>query len=166
MFCAGFVLVVVWLFVAIFAEPSPEPVRFTHFMVHHTDTPAKTERGKPYPQFDKSRCDEMARARGWDECGYNFLVERDGLIFKARPLWKKGAHCPNDGMNRHAISAAFVLRGTEEKPSRKALDAMLGIYEWMNSSLGYKLILTFHGDHAKTICPSNNVREAMRDEVR
>lgn len=136
--------------------------RYTHFMIHHTDTPKTTASGKAYPRFDKDFCDEGARVKGWDECGYNFLVERDGTVYPARPLFKKGAHCPHDGMNRNAIAAAFVLRGTEEKPSREALDAMLCIWKQLNSSLGYELLLTFHGDHARTICPTDNVRRAMQ----
>lgn len=153
----------VWLWVSV--ATAGGAIRYQYFMIHHTDTPEKTASGKPFPVFDREKCDEMARARGWDECGYNFLVERDGTVYPARPLWKKGAHCPHDGMNREAVAAAFVLRGTEEKPSGKALDAMLCIWRQLNSSLGYKLKLTFHGDHAKTICPSNNVREAIADEI-
>lgn len=156
-------VVVGWIIAAI--ASAGEGMKYTHFMIHHTDTPEKTLSGKPYPIFDRELCDEMARERGWDECGYNFLVERDGTVYPARPLGKKGAHCPYDGMNRHAVAAAFVLRGEDEKPSREALDAMLCIWRQLNRGLGYELSLTFHGDHARTICPSNNVREAVRNEV-
>lgn len=127
-------------------------------MIHHTDTPAETESGKPYPEFDKQMCDKMARDRGWDECGYNWLIGRDGVVYEGRELGKQGAHCPS--MNRTAIGVAFVLRGTEESPTPQAIEAMRALKAQMESLYG-KLELTFHREHRATVCPGDRVVEVL-----
>lgn len=37
--------------------------------------------------------DRMHRARGFNQIGYNFIVDLDGIVENGRPLGIDGAHC-------------------------------------------------------------------------
>jgi hypothetical protein len=144
-----------------------EDLEFSHIMIHHTDTPEWTEvHTKDGHKFrkrfymDKEKCDELGKKRGFDECGYNFIVERDGVVHQARALNKQGAHCPADGMNRKAIAVAFALKGEEESPVDVQIEAVKALIGQLYSVHG-ELAIVYHGDHKATLCPGKYVRPIM-----
>ena len=149
------------LIILIFISSNAHAQEYTHFMIHHTDTPRETKSGEPYPEFNKSLCDKLARDRGWDECGYNFMVNRDGIVYYGRELGKPGAHCPNDNMNRLSVGVALVLKGEEEKPTFDQMEAVFALKRQLDKAFGRELTLTKHGDHKPTLCPGKFVKEAL-----
>ena len=48
------------------------------------------------------------RDRGFDGCGYHYLILRDGKLQRGRPLNIKGAHAKKNGHNKFSIGIAFV----------------------------------------------------------
>ena len=59
-------------------------------------------------QMTPDQCDEWHSARGWDGCGYNFVVEPDGAIYEARGWNKVGAHVK--GHNSKYLGFCFVSK--------------------------------------------------------
>ena len=48
------------------------------------------------------------RDRGFNGCGYHYLILRDGKLQRGRPLNIKGAHAKKNGHNKFSIGIAFV----------------------------------------------------------
>lgn len=55
---------------------------FEGIVIHHTASDSMT----------LDQCNEWHNANGWNGCGYNFIISREGEIVKARPLDRLGAH--------------------------------------------------------------------------
>lgn len=43
--------------------------------------------------------------KGWSDCGYHYLITKDGLIQAGRQVERAGAHCK--GFNSHSIGVCF-----------------------------------------------------------
>lgn len=56
--------------------------------------------------FRLSDIDKWHRARGWNGCGYHFVVDLDGTIEVGRPVAEVGAHAY--GYNRRSIGICYV----------------------------------------------------------
>jgi N-acetyl-anhydromuramyl-L-alanine amidase AmpD len=50
--------------------------------------------------------DKMHKAKGWNGCGYHFIIRRNGAIETGRPLQTKGAHVR--GHNSHSWGVCLV----------------------------------------------------------
>lgn len=50
--------------------------------------------------------DREHRTRGWNGCGYHYVIATDGSIEAARPEETIGAHCRNH--NRYSIGVCYV----------------------------------------------------------
>lgn len=79
-----------------FADPANEVERWKWVVVHISDSTHMT----------KDECNSWHRERGWDSCGYNFVIEPDGTIYEGRGINKVGAHAK--GYNSKAIGICFV----------------------------------------------------------
>lgn len=87
---------------ASFAEPAAldQPAQATRrwmgIIVHVSDSTHMTH----------AECDAWHRERGWQSCGYNFVIERDGAIYEARGFDTRGAHAK--GYNSKWLGVCFV----------------------------------------------------------
>ena len=57
--------------------------------------------------------DRIHKARGFKQIGYNFVIDRDGLVENGRPLSMDGAHCNTKGFskesyNKHSIGICYI----------------------------------------------------------
>lgn len=57
--------------------------------------------------------DRMHRARGFNQIGYNFVIDLDGTVESGRPLSIDGAHCNTKGFsglsyNKHSIGICYI----------------------------------------------------------
>lgn len=65
---------------------------------------------------DAKRIDQMHKARGWKEIGYNYVIKRDGTIENGRDVEKRGAHADAKNtlvkdrydLNTYALSVVYV----------------------------------------------------------
>jgi len=59
---------------------------------------------------DRSAGDKVAEVRrwhldrGWSDVGYHYLIDRDGIVVKGRPIEKAGAHAKGHNANTVGIS--------------------------------------------------------------
>lgn len=73
--------------------------RITEIIIHCT----ATKEGEDYTVDDIRR---WHRERGWEDCGYHFVVRLDGTVEQGRPISIAGAHCK--GHNANSIGIAYV----------------------------------------------------------
>lgn len=57
--------------------------------------------------------DRMHKQRGFNQIGYNFVIDLDGMIENGRPLNIDGAHCNTKGFsessyNKHSIGICYI----------------------------------------------------------
>lgn len=57
--------------------------------------------------------DRMHKQRGFNQIGYNFVVDLDGTIENGRPLSIDGAHCNTKGFsdssyNKHSVGVCYI----------------------------------------------------------
>lgn len=96
------------LCVSAYANPEWKSV-----VVHISDSDHMT----PY------ECNEWHRERGWEGCGYNFVVEPDGILYVARGYEKVGAHVR--GFNARSLGFCFVTKDRASPEQLKTFRAWL-----------------------------------------
>lgn len=108
--------------------------------------------------------DPKPHGRGWSDCGYHFIISRNGEIGAARPLERIGAHCK--GKNKGTVGVAlcggrgasandkFEEHFTVEQD--KALRTLIA-----NLQKDYPDIdmITGHQDYAAKACPGFIIEE-------
>jgi peptidoglycan hydrolase-like protein with peptidoglycan-binding domain len=95
-------------------------------------------------------------SRGWDDIGYNFLVDTAGRVYVGRGFDVLGAHA--SGHNRTHIGVCFI--GSDGQATSAAKRAIAALYEAASSRAGRTLTKTFHGGLSgnATLCPGADLR--------
>ena len=60
---------------------------------------------RPWQVSGLQDIDRWHRQKGWNGCGYHYVVRRDGTIETGRPLEMVGAHCVHH--NQHSIGVCY-----------------------------------------------------------
>lgn len=68
----------------------------------------------------KEECNDWHKERGWDSCGYNFVIEPDGTVYEGRGINKVGAHVK--GFNSKFLGICFV---SEDKATEEQLQSFV-----------------------------------------
>ncbi|TSA28607.1 N-acetylmuramoyl-L-alanine amidase [bacterium] len=86
-------------------KPLANPIRnWTGIVIHHS--------GSNYDNLEK--IDAYHRSKGWDMCGYHFVIERNGIVKEGRPLNKTGAHAKTGkSYSRNKTHIGICLCGTD-----------------------------------------------------
>ena len=117
-----------------------EPLRPTFAVVHHTTGRNDYRRGD-VPSLLREIQDLHMDVNGWDDIGYNLVVDRFGRVFAGRD--GVGAHAY--GHNRQALGIAVLGDFSHEPPTRAAQTAL-------RDAAG-SLRLVAHRDLDDTECP-------------
>lgn len=130
-------------------------------VIHHSATPMGS-----VAEFDK-----VHRAKGWDECGYHFVIGNgngagDGEI-QVGPRWPKqkwGAHAktPDNRYNEYGIGICLVGNFENSRPTQKQLAAVAKLTAYLMEKYGISAgNIVGHQDTGKqTACPGRNVNVA------
>jgi len=87
---------------------------------------------------------------GWNGCGYNFYIRKDGAIYRGRPENTVGAHATNH--NATSIGICFEGDFNKEIPSQVQIKAGLELVAYLKKKYKIKSIKG-HGDLMATDCP-------------
>jgi peptidoglycan hydrolase-like protein with peptidoglycan-binding domain len=93
---------------------------------------------------------------GWDDIGYNFLVDREGRIYEGRGWEAEGAHATS--YNRTHIGVCFI--GGDGQATARTAAAIRALYQQACRHAGRTLAKTWHGGlpgHS-TACPGSALR--------
>ncbi|MEV6175363.1 N-acetylmuramoyl-L-alanine amidase, partial [Streptomyces sp. NPDC051954] len=93
---------------------------------------------------------------GWDDIGYNFLVDREGRIYEGRGWEAEGAHATS--YNRTHIGVCFI--GGDGQATARTAAAIRALFQQACQHAGRTLAKTWHGGlpgHS-TACPGSALR--------
>jgi len=75
-------------------------------VLHCSATPDFDEHDRRFDKYGLREIDAWHREKGWEGCGYHYVIRRTGSIEKGRPHNKEGAHCL--GHNKNSIGICFI----------------------------------------------------------
>lgn len=122
------IITILWIIaLAIFIrqpqKPSPSskayngPLDLSRAILHHTAGSKKSDRDLSVEEIDR-----MHKARGWDGCGYHFVIRKDGTVEEGRSLSKLGAHAKD---RNHYIGIALTGYDEFTEPQLNSLIILL-----------------------------------------
>jgi len=97
--------------------------------------------------------------RGWRDVGYNYIIERNGLVVPGRSLQIPGAHCRASGMNFKSIGIALIGNLEVHEPAEQQVRSLVGLISWLQREHGIsKESILPHNrvPGAKTLCPGRH----------
>jgi N-acetyl-anhydromuramyl-L-alanine amidase AmpD len=103
----------------------------------------------------------------WSDCGYHYVIHRDGMIGTARPVERSGAHCR--GRNKQSISVT-LCGGRGGESTDKILDnftpeqasALRNLIDDLKKKHPKIQNISGHNQWSNKACPCFSVREWLR----
>jgi hypothetical protein len=146
-------------------DPTPAFVpNPTHVIVHHT---AGTNTSSDWAAVVRSIWDFHVNTNGWDDIGYNWLVDPNGVIYEGRGDGALGAHfCAQNG---NTTGICVMGDFTTIQPSGSAINSLVDFLTWeccdenidplgtgFHSGSGLTLpFISGHRDGCSTSCPGD-----------
>lgn len=106
--------------------------------VHHTVNPNDYTREEA-PQIVLAMCRYHRNTNGWNDLGYNFVVDRFGTIYEGRAGGTEAAviGAQAEGFNSYSTGIANIGTFTDVPQSQAALEAMARLIRWKLPLHGY-----------------------------
>lgn len=122
---------------------------------HCTATP---DENNPHARWFKLDISEVrdwhVKGRGWSDVGYHFLIKRNGVVQRGRPLSKKGAHTYG---HNHNIGVCYV--GTKS-PTKQQIASMQFLKNELLVTQGINVYgWRCHHEFSDTLCPGFTVEQ-------
>ena len=109
------------------ATREPEYTEVTHIIVHHT---VISRDDCDWTAFLRDVWDLHVTTRGWDDIGYNYVIDPAGVIYEGRAGGEnvRGAHfvCANENTMGVALIGDFEM----SSPSAEALSSLAALLAW------------------------------------
>lgn len=151
------------------AQTSPSYTTPTHIIVHHTGDGIVFPANTNYSEKIRYYWDLHVNTNGWSDLGYNWLIDRNGVIYEGRGNGVAGAHF--SGHNAGTMGVCMIGDFTLESPSAKALTSLKNIISWeatdknidvagasYHASSGLNLNnVSGHKDGGATACPGTDL---------
>jgi len=106
---------------------TPQYTTVTHLIVHHTDTP---NTASDWPAVVRSIWNFHIFTNGWNDIGYNYLIDPNGIIYEGRAGGDNvlGAHfsCANSNTMGTALLGTFITIS----PTAAALTSLKSLLAW------------------------------------
>ncbi len=145
-------------------DPTPVPTVVTHLIVHHSAGPNSSS---DWAAVVRSIWDFHVNVNGWDDIGYNWLIDPNGVLYEGRGDGLLGAHfC---GTNGGTMGVCMLGNFTDVVPQQAALTTLEQLLAWkscdasldplgtaFHASSGLNLHrISGHRDGCTTECPGN-----------
>jgi hypothetical protein len=162
-------------------DATPVNTSVTHLIVHHS---AGTNSSNNWAAVVRSIWDFHTGVNGWDDIGYNWLVDPNGVIYEGRGDNRLGAHfC---GTNGGTMGVCVLGDFTNITPTNNAIAGLTTLLAWkacdvnvdpegsaFHSGSGLNLDrISGHRDGCATSCPGNsfyplfdNLRDGVADYI-
>jgi hypothetical protein len=135
------------------ASSSMNPVRAT---IHHTATPTNDSMT---PQARLRQIQAFHQdSRGWCDIGYNYVVSRDGRVWRARGPTTVGAHVANNNTGNVGICLIGTYTSTSATATQMCNTAKL--LRRLKEAYGISLArsnVRGHRQYGGTVCPGNTL---------
>ncbi len=100
----------------------------THIIVHHTGDGRVFPENTNYKEMVQFYWDYHVNTNGWSDIGYNWLIDRNGVIYEGRGNEVLGAHF--SCMSSNTTGIALIGNFDMESPSTQALNALKELVAW------------------------------------
>ena len=149
-------------------DSTPVYTDVTHIIVHHSA--ANYSADQDYKQVVRSYWDYHVNTHGWDDIGYNWLVDPNGVIYEGRGKDKKGAHF--SGANSNTMGVCVIGNYQTAQPTNISLEKLEDLIAWEAGRKNIDVLTTgYHSASNLTIyhvaghrdgpgttdCPGNNL---------
>ena len=104
----------------------------------------------------KKECDAWHTERGFEGCGYHFIIDRDGKVEPGRSLNRIGAHAYE--FNSRAIGVCFVSQGDI---SPQQVTSFKNLVQKLEEQFG-ELPIVLHREIGKTKCPGDEIAQTIK----
>ena len=153
-------------------DPTPESTDITHLIVHHS---AGTNLANDWAAIVRAIWSDHVNINGWDDIGYNWLIDPNGVIYEGRGYRTRGAHfC---GMNSNTVGICVLGNFQNQAPTATAVNSLKDFLAWQscdanipplsNSVLGNSNNLfdhiSGHRDGCNTVCPGDQFYPMLGD---
>lgn len=109
----------------------PSPTTVTHLIVHHS---AGANSSSNWAATVRSIWDFHYNGRGWDDIGYNWLIDPNGVVYEGRGDDVQGAHF--SGRNGGTMGVCVLGNFTDRLPNGAALSALYRMLAWKSCDRG------------------------------
>jgi hypothetical protein len=138
----------------------------TRATIHHTVTPTNDSFG-PKKRLRQIQAFHMF-SRGWCDIGYNFLVSRDGRVWRGRGKNVVGAHVANHNTNNVGISFMGTYTSTKATLAQRCRTAKL--LRWLHQEHPALQLnrtdVKGHRQLGSTSCPGNALYDQLGNIVK
>jgi hypothetical protein len=159
-------------------DPTPVPTSVTHLIVHHSAGPNSSS---DWAAVVRSIWDYHVNSNGWDDIGYNWLIDPNGVLYEGRGNDLLGAHfC---GTNGATMGVCMMGTYTSVPPSNASLQTLTQLLGWkacdrdidpedfsFHNGSGLNLFnISGHRDGCATACPGDSLYArlpVLRTDVR
>ena len=110
------------------AQSNPAFTDPSHIIVHHSGDNLIWPVGTDFKLVVQAYWDQHVNTNGWSDIGYNWLIDRNGVIYEGRGDGVRGAHfsCMNQTTTGICLIGNFEL----EAPSEAALNKLKDLSAW------------------------------------
>lgn len=162
-------------------DATPQYTTADHLIIHHS---AGVNVSSDWAAVVRSIWDYHVNSNGWDDIGYNWLIDPNGVLYEGRGDGRLGAHfC---GKNGGTVGVCMMGDFTDISPTYSAIDKLVSLYSWnacargidplgtsYHAASGGDLInIAGHRDGCTTSCPGDafypllpQVRTAIKDRI-
>lgn len=110
------------------AETTPTSTIPTHIIVHHTGDGTIFPEDTDFKEVVQYYWDLHVNTNGWDDIGYNWLIDRNGVVYEGRGNEILGAHFSCMSSNTTGIS--LIGNFEIEEPSAEAINSLKNLVAW------------------------------------
>ncbi len=128
-------------------DATPEYTNATHLIIHHA---AGVNTASDWAAVVRSIWDYHVNSNGWDDVGYNWLIDPNGVLYEGRGDGRLGAHfC---GTNGGTVGVCMLGDFTTITPTYSAIDKLNSLYSWKACDNGIDPLGTsFHASSGKNL---------------
>ena len=106
-------------------DATPFPTTSTHVIVHHS---AANTTSSDFAAVVRSYWDFHVNSNGWDDVGYNWLIDPDGVIYEGRGSGLQGAHF--SCINGNTTGICMIGNYETATPTAAAIAALENFVAW------------------------------------
>ncbi len=103
-------------------DSTPEFTTPSHVIVHHS---AGFNESDNFKEVVAYYYDLHVNTNGWDDIGYNWLIDPNGVIYEARPDGFQGAHF--SCINENTVGICLIGDFTDQLPTDEALETLVNL---------------------------------------
>jgi hypothetical protein len=124
-------------------DNTPTPTTVTHLIIHHS---AGGGSAPDFAQVVESYWDLHVNTNGWDDIGYNWLIDPNGVVYEGRGSGVQGAHF--SCMNQNTTGICMVGNFNNQSPSDTAMASLKQLLAW--ESCDKNILLSDSSYHASS----------------